>query len=97
MHARVSRFHGAAGGGASRPNADDVLPALREMAGFRGLISLVGSEGGDALTITLWESEEAMRASDAQADEMRRDMAKAAGDEIRSVERYEVEALRLDS
>lgn len=97
MYARVSRFHGAGDGGGSRPNVEDVVPTLREMDGFRGLISLVNGEGGDALAITLWESEEAMRASEAQADAIRRDMAEAAGDEIRGVERYEVEALRLES
>lgn len=97
MHARVSRFHGSGEGGASPPNVEDVLPTLREMDGFRGLISLVNGPGGDALAITLWESEGAMRASDARADEMRRGMASAAGDEIRSVERYEVEALQVES
>lgn len=97
MHARVSRFQGSGEDAASRPKVEDVLPTLREMDGFRGLISLVHGEGGDALAITLWETEEAMRASDARADEIRREMANAAGDEIRSVERYEVEALQLDS
>jgi heme-degrading monooxygenase HmoA len=97
MYARVTRFHGAGESGASRPSVEDVLPTLREMDGFRGVISIVDSEGGEALAITLWESEEAMRASEARADEIRRDMARAAGDEIRSVERYEVEALQLES
>lgn len=97
MHARVSRFQGSGEGAASPPKVEDVLPTLREMDGFRGLISLVNGEGGDALAITLWETEEAMRVSDARADEIRREMANAAGDEIRSVERYEVEALQLDS
>lgn len=48
------------------------------------------------MTITLWESEDAMRATEAKADEMRRQMADAAGDEIRGVERYEVEALHVE-
>ena len=49
------------------------------MDGFRGLISLVDQAGGDAMTITLWESEDAMRATEAKADEMRRQMADSAG------------------
>ena len=96
MHARVSRFGGSREAGASRPSADDVLPGLRGMDGFRGLISLVDQAGGDAMTITLWESEDAMRATEAKADEMRRQMADAAGDDIRGVERYEVEALHVE-
>lgn len=96
MHARVSRFGGSGGPGASRPSAEDVLPTLRSMDGFRGLISLVDQAGGDAMTITLWESEDAMGATEAKADEMRRQMADAAGDEIRGVERYEVEALHVE-
>jgi heme-degrading monooxygenase HmoA len=96
MYARVSRFGGSGEPGASRPSAEDVLPTLRGMDGFRGLISLVDAAGGDALTITLWESEDAMRATDARADEMRQQIADAAGGEIRSVERYQVEALQLE-
>lgn len=96
MHARVSRFGGSGETGASRPSLDDVLPTLRSMDGFRGLISLVDEAGGDAMTITLWESEDAMRATEAKADEMRRQIADTAGDEIRGVERYEVEALHLE-
>lgn len=93
MHARVSRFGGSREAGASRPTADDVLPSLD---GFRGVISLVDQAGGDAMTITLWESEDAMRCTEATADEMRRQMADAAGDEIRGVEHYEVEALHVE-
>lgn len=95
MHARVSRFGGGEAG-ASPPSAEEVLPALRNIDGFRGLISLVDRASGDALAITLWESEEAMRASEAKADEMRREIAAASGDEIKAVERYEVDALQLE-
>jgi len=95
MYARVSRFGGGQAG-ASPPSAEEVLPALRNTDGFRGLISLVDRASGDALAITLWESEGAMHASEAKADEMRREMAAAAGDEIRGVERYEVDALQLE-
>ncbi len=96
MHARVSRFQGTGQTGASRPSVDDLLPELRRMDGFRGVLSLVDSASGDALAITLWDSDESMRASEAKADKMRRGMAEAAGDEVRSVERYEVEALQLE-
>lgn len=96
MYARISRFGMSADPGAARPAAEDVLPALRAMDGFRGVISLVDQAGGEGVTITLWESDDAMRASEAKADEMRQEMAAAAGDDIRSVERFEVEAIHLE-
>lgn len=96
MHARVSRLHGSSDTGAGAPLGDDVLATMQAMGGFRGVISLVDRATGDSLTITLWESEDAMRASEAQADRMRRELAAAAGEEIRGVERYEVALFRVE-
>ena len=96
MYARVSRFGGGGEARASAPSVDDLLPDLRSMDGFRGVLSLVDSGTGNALAITLWESEDAMRASEAKADEMRKELADSAGDQILGVERYEVEALHLE-
>lgn len=58
-----------------------------QMEGMRDAYLLVDREDGKALTITLWESEDAMRASEEAADRVRRD---AAGDAVRDVDRYEV-------
>lgn len=96
MHARVSRFGGAGEARASARSVDDLLPDLRNMDGFRGVMSLVDSGTGNSLAITLWESEDAMRASEAQADEMRQELADSAGAQILAVERYEVETLHLE-
>jgi heme-degrading monooxygenase HmoA len=40
-----------------------MLPAVRELDGFRGMIGLL-DEDGKAVTITLWETEEALEASE---------------------------------
>lgn len=69
---------------------------MQRIAGFRGVISMVDRTSGDSLAVTLWESEEAMRASEEQANQMRQQMAQAAGDEIRGVERYEVDLFHLE-
>ena len=60
---------------------------LRDMEGARGAYLLVDRASGKAATLTLWESEEALRASDEEAARIRRE---AAGEAERNVERYEV-------
>jgi heme-degrading monooxygenase HmoA len=57
------------------------------MEGMRDAYLLVDRTGGKALTITIWESKEALRASEESADQVRR---AAAGDAVRDVDRYEV-------
>jgi hypothetical protein len=41
-------------------------------------------------SITIWESEEALRASAAEADKLRQDAAAPSGSTIDSVEHYEI-------
>jgi heme-degrading monooxygenase HmoA len=67
-----------------------VLPRARQMGGFKGMIALGDRESGKTLGITFWESEEAMRASEEAAEELREESAEAGGDTIEGVERYEV-------
>ncbi|MFZ0325072.1 MAG: antibiotic biosynthesis monooxygenase, partial [Actinomycetes bacterium] len=47
---------------------DMVLPAIKGMDGFRSAYLLVSHDGGRALSITVWDSQEAMRASDEDAN-----------------------------
>jgi heme-degrading monooxygenase HmoA len=60
------------------------------MDGFQGVYFLVDRQSGKGLSITLWESEEAMRASEDAANQLRSESAEASGEEILGVERYEV-------
>ena len=92
MHGRVTRIEGSPEQ-VDRGNEyveGSVLPAARQMDGFRGILSLIDRENGRGLTVTLWESEEAMRASEERADRLRDDAAQAMGGTIAGVERYEV-------
>lgn len=70
---------------------EEVLPQLRDVMGFQGIISLVDRETGRSRTITLWESADAMQASEEAANRLR---TKAAADLGATggpqVERYEV-------
>lgn len=58
-------------------------------------INLVDRSSGKTLTITLWETEEAMRNGEEAANRIRTDKAAASGGKIVSVEHYEVAAAEL--
>lgn len=72
-------------------NRDAVLPAARQLEGFRGFLSVVNEEEGQALTLTLWESEDAERASEQAANRIRRGTVEATGISMTSAQRYRVE------
>jgi heme-degrading monooxygenase HmoA len=100
VHARVSIFE------AGNPDQIDemlrqareqVLPQAKQMDGFKGLIALGDRQSGKTLGITLWESEEAMRASEEAANRMRSETSQASGETIAGVERYEVGLFEIES
>ena len=66
------------------------LPIARRLAGFQGVLSLIDRATGKSITITLWQDEDAMRASEEAANRLRAQGAEAAGESVVSVERYEV-------
>jgi heme-degrading monooxygenase HmoA len=68
----------------------EVLPEARQMKGFKGLLSLLDPSTGRGMTISLWDSEEAMRASEEAAVRLRGGTARAMGGEVLTVDRYEV-------
>jgi heme-degrading monooxygenase HmoA len=69
---------------------EHVLPALRQQDGFSGALVLVERASGKVLGLTLWESEQAMNATEEAAYWLRVFSAEAAGGMITDVERYEV-------
>lgn len=91
MWARVSRFKGPV----DRVD-EDILDSKRRagevasIPGSRGIYYLVDRETGDAMALTLWESEQALRASEEQADRIRKESASQVGAEIVEVRRFEV-------
>ena len=80
MHARVTTISGspdqAEQGIASF--RDNTLPAIKA-AGGRGGVLLIDRESGNAMAITLWEDEAAMRASEERANELRRTASEELG------------------
>jgi heme-degrading monooxygenase HmoA len=69
---------------------EHVLPALRMQEGFAGALVLVERGSGKVLGVTLWESEQAMNATEEAAYWLRVFSAEAASGMVRGVERYEV-------
>lgn len=91
MHARVSTYRFEAN------RADDVVAAfetgvgaVEQMEGQRGVYLLIDRENGKAITITLWESADALASTAAAADQIRSDATSSYGGSIESVESYEV-------
>jgi hypothetical protein len=74
---------------------DHVIPALGMQAGYSGGLLLANPESGKVLTVTLWENEEAMRATDEAAYWFRNFGAEAAGGTVADVETYEVYRARV--
>jgi len=95
MFARVSTFQGSPDQTAESISVarEQILPAARLQDGFRGIYILFDRENGRSLSITLWETEEDLRASEEAALRARTESAAEAGEIVLGVERYEV-ALR---
>jgi heme-degrading monooxygenase HmoA len=69
---------------------EETLPKARELPGWRGAIGLADRRSGRVKLITLWESADALRATEEQADRLREEAAGYGGQRIAGVERYEV-------
>jgi heme-degrading monooxygenase HmoA len=92
MYARLNRFQDRPENleEAERFVEQKVVPQVQSVPGFLGLLSMVDRTTGESLGITFWESEDAMRASEAEANRIRGDVSEGTGAEIRTVDRYEV-------
>ena len=74
----------------ARAGYEKILPALRRLDGFEGLLVLANHGNGKVLVVTLWDSEEAMRGGEKASHWFRVFGAEAAGGEVTDLERYEV-------
>jgi len=92
MHARVTSLSGSpddVDGGVANFR-ENVVPFTHEQGG-KGAILLVDRQTGSAIAITLWQNEQALRASEERANALRAQAAEEMGaGEQPTVERYEV-------
>ncbi len=92
MYARTSTWTGpreALDKWAAHVN-DRVAPMIAGLPGNAGAYFFVDRPGGGALTLTLWESEEAALASDQAAEKSRASTVGATGIELLARGRFEV-------
>jgi heme-degrading monooxygenase HmoA len=99
VYARISTLEGSPEhiDGGLRQVRENVLPQIQQQEGFKGMVALANRKTGRTLGIPLWESEEALKASEEAADRLREDSAEAMSDTIAGVERYEVGLFEVPS
>ena len=76
---------------------EEILPTGKDDPGFKGLIALADRNSGKTLSITLWEREEDMRATEQDANQLRSAWSETSGQEVASVESYEVGLFEVES
>src|SRR5829696_7031438 len=92
MHARLTTLEATPDrmDDVTREVQEHVLPQLQQLDGFKGFIALRDRVSGRLRGVALWESEEALRATDEAAARIRGGVAEATGGTVASVENYEV-------
>ena len=95
--ARMTRLSGSADriDESIRFAQESILPQARRMDGWRGVVSLVDRRTGTGALLTFWESAEAMRASEDQADRLRTQTAEGTNQTIAGVEWFEVASMSV--
>ncbi|MFD9405834.1 hypothetical protein ACFWBN_02255 [Streptomyces sp. NPDC059989] len=99
MFARLSTYQGSPvppEGDLTR-NSAEIVKQVQGVPGFRGVYYLVDRASGRAKTLTLWDDEQTMLASEEQAARIREEVAQREGQRIVSVERFEVGFSHLES
>jgi heme-degrading monooxygenase HmoA len=93
MYARVSRYEVPIGKlDEDIRGVDETEKKVAAMPGSLGLYYLVERDSGRTMSLTLWESEQAMRDSETSASRLRDETSAASSAKIVSIERYEVVA-----
>mgnify|MGYP006352518347 FL=1 len=97
MHARVTRYEGAAPESIEEAlqTKKQVLPTeFGQTEDMKGVVFLVDRQSGTIVVISLWQGEEAMQASEDEATRVREEVTGPG--ETASVERYEVTLLNVE-
>ena len=99
MYARVSTLEGSPDqiDEGLRYLREELLPTGKDDPGFKGQIALADRNSGKTLSITLWESEVEMGATEQDANQLRSAWSESSGQQIASVESYEVGLYEVES
>jgi heme-degrading monooxygenase HmoA len=69
---------------------EQLIPTLKQMPGLKGAFILGDRQTGKGISITLWETEEAMNATAQMANQVRSQSATDTSGAIQGVQGYEV-------
>ncbi len=99
MYARVTTLEGPPDriDDGIRHVREQVLPQLQQLDGFKGFIALGDRQSGKLLGVALWESEEALQATEEAVSRIRSGAAEATGGTVAGVEQYEVTVFEVSS
>ncbi|MFD9034405.1 hypothetical protein ACFVZW_25175 [Streptomyces sp. NPDC059567] len=97
MYARLSTYQGSPvpPEGDLAAKSEVIVKLVETLPGFRGAYYLVDRATGKATSLTLWEDEASMVASEDRAAEVRDESSQREGQRVVSVERFEVAFSRL--
>ncbi len=92
MFARLSTYQGSPvpAEGDLTAHSEEIVRQVQDLPGFRGVYYLVDRASGRATSLTLWDDERTMRESEEQAARIREETALREGQQVVSVERFEV-------
>jgi heme-degrading monooxygenase HmoA len=77
---------------------EEILPSMREIPGFKGIIGLVDRNANTGITISLWADERAMQQGEEEGARLRDEAAKAMKAETEPmINRYEVAYIEMES
>jgi hypothetical protein len=74
---------------------ETIIPALKEIEGFAGFISLVDEENRRARSIVLWETMEGAEEAERQFAAKREEIVREMGGTVRSADLYEAPIVKV--
>ena len=90
MFARVTRYHADQEADRLLEGFKGTIGPLQLVDGFSHAYFMVDRNTGEAVSLTVWETEDAMAASTESAEERRRERAETGAASIVSVDSYEI-------
>jgi heme-degrading monooxygenase HmoA len=95
MFARVSRYRSDEDSDKLLEGFQATVGPLQLVDGFSHAYFMVDRETGNAVSMTIWESEGAMTASAESAEERRQQRSEVGGASVESVDHYEIGLMAL--
>ena len=90
MFTRVTAYHADEDSQKLMEAFQDTIGPLQQVEGFSHAYFLIDADTGRAVSMTIWDSEAAMAASEPGGEERRRRRSDISGASVASVDHYEV-------